>query len=517
MSRPVTALGLALLYASAYFLPLLNPYALYFVPNFFDYVVSPSLICVSVLAPLFWLGASAPVAPGLKRAGLCLGAALLTFIAAKSLFDAAGMPWTSLLTRYNKGSAVERLEFDRWARPLVVGLAFPAAVWFVFLIRKKLAKWLHFLSTLGFAFVCLAMYRCLSGDLSVHPFEQAKAATTIQPQQIAPRRVVWVIFDEMDYRLSLGRAGSNLPNFARLNARAVSATQAYSPGRDTLYSVPALLNGMAVRGMEISHDQRLKLIGTDAASVPFDTVHSVFSRIPGGVRNASVLGFYHPYCRIFPLLRSCHSSYLGNAGRWYDGLFFFSEAVVSLSRFLQWPVHLSPDWLLTRFDPMYRVSAQTVVGLEPLLADKASVLDFIHINMPHLPNVYAQRQLHQPVNTAAEAYKQNLLYADGLLGQIVASLEAQRADQRILLVVSSDHWLRTASAWPMPVPFMAWEVGANAGQAQSIDRPLSTVHTASLAVDFLSGAISSQAEIAATLRRGTFSPTWMSPANTTYY
>ncbi|WP_426110143.1 hypothetical protein [Massilia sp. PWRC2] len=517
MQRLGAALGLALLYASAYFLPLLNPYALYFVPAFYDFVLFPSLISVLVLVPLFLYISSARVTMRARRVSVFCGAVLLIFIAAKSLLDAAGFPWTSLLTLYNRGSAVEQLQFARWARLAIVGLSMPAAAFGVFLLRQRLPQLLRFLSTLGYAFVCLAIYRCASGELQVHPLQRAVAQAEVAPLPPVARRVVWVIFDEMDYHRSLGTEAFDLPNFARLRDRGVTATEAYTPGRDTLYSVPALLSGIAVKGIELSRRQALSLTAVDGASVPFDTAHSVFGRLPGGVQSASVLGFYHPYCRILTALRACHSSYLGNAGRWFDSLVFFSDAGMSVLRFLKWPIQYMPEVLLRAVDPMYRATDTTLALLGPTLADLHSAFDFIHLNVPHLPNVYAQRLLRQQAVDQGAAYRQNLQLADRVLGTIVTTLQAQSGSQKILLIVSSDHWLRTASSTAAPVPFTAWLVGAGVDQAQVLTAPLSTVHTATLAIDFLDGTLDSQAAIANALAASPFSPTWLAPDNYRYY
>lgn len=517
MQRVVPALGLALLYASAYFLPLLNPYSLYFVPASFNYIVLPSLIAVAILAPLFYFGASDQTSPRVRQAGLYFGAVVLTFIAGKSLLDAAGYPWTSVLNLYNRGSALERLEHTRWARLLIVGLSIPAIVILVFMLRRNVAKWLRFLATLGFAFFLLAVYRCNSGDLNLHLTERARLPVRSSATPVPPRRVVWLIFDEMDYRLSLGAGRDLLPNFAKLSARGVSASQAYAPGRDTLYSVPALLTGTAISGVELSGAQGLTLTAVDGTHVPFDQDHSLFARLPGGVQSASVLGFYHPYCRDFPGLRYCQSTYLGNAGRWFDGLLFFSESVFSAVRFLKWPLPYLPESAFSTFDPMYRVSENTLGQMDHVLADRSSTLSYIHINMPHLPNVYAQRHLGQPAWNEKDAYQQNLVYADIQLGRIIRLLEENKEYQKTLLLVSSDHWLRTNSRNPAPVPFIAWEVGADASEARLLTKPISTVHSATLALGYINGSLTSQAAIAQALDSADFFAPWMSPEGYKYY
>ena len=78
MTRFFFALGLALLYASAYFLDFLSPYSLYFLPSFFDYVVFPSLVAVVVLVPLILLARATVQGARLKCGLLYFAATVLT-------------------------------------------------------------------------------------------------------------------------------------------------------------------------------------------------------------------------------------------------------------------------------------------------------------------------------------------------------------------------------------------------------------------------------------------------------
>lgn len=514
MRRITMALGLALLYASAYFLPFLNPYSLYFVPSFFSYILIPSLVSVVLLTPLFLFCRSSPVSPRWRRPLSYLGTIILTVIAAKGAFDAAGYPWSSLLSHFMTNSPGGTTLDFRVGRALLVETAVVVAVVFVYLIRHRIAKVTRFLSALGYAFLFLAMYRCLAGDVVIH------GADTVEPAMLtrAPassdmsRRVVWVIFDEMDYGLTFPKdaeAATYLPNFSRLASLGVSAIDAYSPGRDTLYSIPALLTGMAISGLDFDRRSNLNLLDQRGKSQPVVMKSSIFARVPRGPASASVLGFYHPYCKILPGLQSCHSTYLGNAGRWFDSLAFFSEAVFSTLRHSDWAIQHLPEWLLIGFDPMYRATSDVLSRLDGTLQNQDSDLDFIHLNLPHLPNVYMQRLMHQPVANDADAYRQNLAGADWVLGRIMQNLEASGKNRSILLIVSSDHWLRTRSQRPASIPFFAWKVGARTGQI--LPQPVSTVHSAQLALDFLDGKIDSQPELARWLGRAQFYPTWTIP------
>jgi hypothetical protein len=519
MQRFGTALGLALLYASAYYLPFLNPYFLYFIPSFYDFLVLPSLLSVLVLTPVFFLCSSPALAPRSRRVLAFCGATILTLIAVKCVFDASGYPWVKLLTLLSSGATGITFFNLRSGRIFLVGLVFAGALVLVYLMRHRVAKLLTFLSTLGYAYLFLAIYRCISADMVFSGADHYATLPTAKETVSTPtaRRVVWVIFDEMDYELSLGPradAAAHLPHLAHLAAQGVSATDAYSPGRDTLFSIPALLMGTPVSGVAISSQNRFNLRDQHGRKLAFETQTSLFARLPEGPKSASVLGFYQPYCKMLTTLHACYSTYLGNAGRWFDSLTFFSEAVFSTLRHTGRSVQYMPEFLLYQFDPMYRASINTLSQLDTTLANPHSSLDFIHLNMPHLPNIYVQRLLRQPAGNERAAYMQNLAGVDLVLARIVRGLEAEAKHQDILLIVSSDHWLRTRTSIPSNVPFIAWKVGATAGQI--VPQPFSTVHSASLALDFLSGAIKSQSDVAERMSRSVFYKTWIPPDDYKY-
>ena len=123
------------------------------------------------------------------------------------------------------------------------------------------------------------------------------AAKTAQP---APR-VVWIIFDEMDFSLSFAKRPSTLvlPEFDRLRDRSLYSSNAYPPADYTLVSMPALISGRLVtRAQPVSPSEvMLNFEGTTEA-VPWSAQPNIFSRsIELGV-NTGLVGWYHPYQRI---------------------------------------------------------------------------------------------------------------------------------------------------------------------------------------------------------------------------
>jgi hypothetical protein len=111
---------------------------------------------------------------------------------------------------------------------------------------------------------------------------------------------LWVLFDEMDQRMAFEKrpAWLRLPAFDRLRGESLEATNAFSPGQDTIYAVPALTLGRFLAGAapQAAADLRLFPSG-DSNGVNWSTQATVFSEAAALGANVAVVGWYHPYHR----------------------------------------------------------------------------------------------------------------------------------------------------------------------------------------------------------------------------
>ena len=507
------ALGLSLLYGSAYYLSLLSPTQAYFIPSTWTYIVVPTLVAVAVLWPAIILAGRLLARHSGTRSRTLLSWAICTLLVAmaiNSTFAAADYSLDLLVAPLGTG---ENLMRYRWLRVVVsvTELAFVAAIMWVFRSRRR--ETVKFLSLLGYAFAALAVVR-----IAAHPAaaEAAPTATTAAQQMSPARRVVWIIFDELDYDETLGTdtdwAARSLPNLLRLRSLSVSATQAYSPAKDTQDSLPALLTGAATNGSQFTSSGTLSISIPGHPSQRFAQADTLFARLPGGPQSAAVLGYYHPYCKILFSVGECHSYYLGNAGRWFDGLLFFSQDLAGLIRRAPAAGARAPEQLVRALNPMFRISTE-MARIEPaLLSQSRQALVFVHYNIPHYPADFAQRSLNLPADPGdRQSYRDNLLLVDRVIGQIMTEVTAQLRSapgQELLLVLSSDHWHRLSSlSAARPIPFFAWHVGETAPVL--LTQPISTLHTADLIVDFLDGKITTHAQIARWWQGKPLFPTWI--------
>jgi hypothetical protein len=149
-------------------------------------------------------------------------------------------------------------------------------------------------------------------------------------------RVVWIIFDELDYRLLFPErpASVEAPEFERLRSQCVFATRATTPSDATLVSIPSLLTGRQILNPSPSGPGAMtaKFVG---ASQPqrLDRMPTIFSAARLLGRNTAAAGWYLPYCRVFNAdLTSC---FWGSEGDLINSTGeTFSENIVNQTRSL---------------------------------------------------------------------------------------------------------------------------------------------------------------------------------------
>jgi len=487
-----SVLGLSVLYASGYFLPWLMPPGCYLLPSndYLGLIVLPSVIAVITGIVLIYA-----VSAGARRwcdprvATVCAVAALclFTLIALKGIMYVAGYDWSGRLIPYFGSQGIGQRVFKLLLALLVFGPIWAA--------RGVVPRVNRALASLGFGFAALAAVQ-----IAVHLYEPVQTAATVgilrslgampAAADARSRRVVWVIFDETDFQRVFGpdkAPGLEMPNYDWLSRNAVFATNANSPAKATVFSIPALLTGSPISGAGIRIDMNgeLSLQQAQGGWMPFDEGNSIFGKISAGGRGVSILGFFHPYCKLF-VTRQCDSLTWPPVGGWDEAL----KANI-------------PGILLTHlgFPNYWKATTERGINLLPQYLVRDDALTFIHLNLPHPPATFADKTLHlAPSSDPLISYAHNLMLSDEILGTIVHTLREQSSRHELLLVVSTDHWLRKLWYRPSeaessrPVPLIIWRVGEEQGVV--LPQPLSTVHTASMILSYLNGEIDSQADIA---------------------
>jgi arylsulfatase A-like enzyme len=234
--------------------------------------------------------------------------------------------------------------------------------------------------------------------------------------------------------------------------------------------------------------------------------------------NTSLVGWYHPYCRIEgSRLTSCYwqpANLFGDPDR-FSIVKNFRHQAADLLTLIPFTKRLQ-SWLWPRSPDDYRTPHLAVYQLliaaakDQLAADRNPGLTFIHLPVPHPPYIYDRQRKTFDINGQRE-YSDNLALADHALGELRETLERAGLWDKTTIIVSSDHWWRT-DFWKPVKNF--WSDGDALNQPAQIDHriplivhvagqkmgmtyepPLNTVLTHDLVLELLKKGITKPEEI----------------------
>ena len=313
------------------------------------------------------------------------------------------------------------------------------------------------------------------------------ALADVMPVSSNQSRVVWIIFDELDYRVTFENRPTDvhLPELDRLRAESIFATQAQEPGLETMVSMPSLLNGQRVQAAEPISEHELQItFAGDTNSMPWSSSTQIFARARALGVNSAVVAWYHPYQRLFardltfctdlaiPLFEQARGRTLGEA---MANQLWSSLAPVQQRRLT---VRVYQDGLRDAL----QVVTNPVYGLS-----------LLHLLGPHEPGIYRpdRRQLSVTSFSAVQGYFNNLMLTDRTLGDLRRAMEATGQWDTTWVIVSADHRWRKADRYDgridHRVTFMVKAPGAVRGVELTI--PLDTVLSHDLILAILRGDV----------------------------
>jgi hypothetical protein len=327
-----------------------------------------------------------------------------------------------------------------------VGAALAAAM---YLMRRRLLTYGAFALAIASPLVVFvfaqAAWRVLRYD--PEPFRDGPLAARLPPAGADQPRVVWVIFDELDYRLAFvdRPAGVDLPEFDRLRKAALFATQATSPAIDTVPSTPSLLSGRAFAGFETRGSRELYLVEAGTARPELmDGGTTVFSTVRRMGLNAGIAGFYVPYCRLLSdVLADCDWKELGvPVNALGDTL---AQIEGNEVRSLFETSFFSPFGQSLLVKRQAWVVQSLLASAVRMASDPDLGLIYIHFPVPHAPHAYDRvRNDFTKSNAPFSGYADSLALADRMLGELRTGMMKAGLWDRTAVLVSSDHPYRNS-------------------------------------------------------------------------
>lgn len=362
-------------------------------------------------------------------------------------------------------------------------------------------------------------------------FVENSAQAVTQKHQ-SGRRVLWIIFDEMDFRLSFFDRPSSvkLPAFDHLRSEAIFAQNAYPPGGDTVLSMPSLITGRLISWSYRNAANDLMLTFADNnQTAPWSDQPNVFSKAREMGFNTALAGWYHSYCRVIgDTLTKC-------AWEAPSTMFIPDKAIAHLISDSK-PVPVTKTMfrilagaLVPEFIRIFMAPREGTVWRKYHLDDYLNIhreamawvrdpdlnLILIHYPIPHPPDIY-DRFKHDFSYDSTSGYLSNLELADRALADLRQEMEKSGLWDSTTVLISSDHRLRADRVWqhhfmwrssitkvdPIVfnstkderVPFVLKLAGEQTGLAYEL--PFNTVVSSDLILALLSGAVSKEADVA---------------------
>jgi hypothetical protein len=325
-----------------------------------------------------------------------------------------------------------------------------------------------------------------------HPLHHVTepALALLRPVREGQPRVVWMIFDEMDQRLTFEQRPATLqmPEIDRLRREFLCATNAYPPGENTIESVPGLLTGRRISAASPKNASDLALTLADTGQVvAWSELPTVFDSARELGVNTALVGWFHPYRRV--VNRSL--SYCA----WYPTPKYQSVRALNVGEAMSNELQS----LLGNF----RLRRQFADICRATLADSLSVvtnaaygLVFLHLPPPHLPGVFnpATGRFTYWDMSRVPTYFHNLALADRTLGQLRQAMQASGQWDKTWVILSADHSWRESRLYDgrrdLRVPFIIKAPGA--AQSLTCSTPINTCLTHDLALAILRGDLTNQ-------------------------
>jgi hypothetical protein len=497
----IVSLSLANLCFLTVWLILLNPnhYIYYHRDEYPDYVEFTALVLlILALATLFFLLAlftrrtRQPAVRQIARAGF-----LLTIL----------WPVNCFIHDYLKIEVSDVLSRSRW----IVALSSIASLTTLVLVSRNFKQAVRLAITALIILsplmaVNLASALWLRSKYFKPEYFETKHPASPVPTRLDGPRIVWVVFDELDWNVVFGSRpeGIQLPEFDRLRAQTLFAENAFPPAGMTLVSMPALFTGQLVEEAKQSHANELMLKMSNGMTGAWSVEDDVFKAARRAGFSTGLNGWYHPYCRVIgdrldwcswapifdetnpPVARSLP----GYASRWFQTAVLKIPLLFRLYR--------------TRYDEQYQLEfrgfhrwafQRTEQQSESLLRADLN-LKFLHYPVPHGPGIYDITTGSLTIDSKS-TYIDNLVLADRTLGKIRELLEAGGNWDRSIVLVTSDHWWREAplvnGKRDHRIPFML----KLAGQKSEVEykHAFNTILTRDLLLKILQGELNSPTEV----------------------
>ena len=362
----------------------------------------------------------------------------------------------------------------------------------------------------------------------------AKAPLPMLPHRPGParRRVIWMLFDELDQRLvfELHKPKVDFTNLDRLRSESLVADYARQTAPWTTLALPSVLSGKIFSRAELVDADTLRVYpeGSNQGANWRDQPN-VFKKARAMGKNAEIVGWHHPYCRVLgdmtvrctevpsghPTAALLRETSVADEGIPHAVRFLFRLQLGNLLDMLHWGYEETSE--NGRDGYVQRRQQKQYFRIRDLAyaqaADPQIDFLFIHFPLPHLFAIYNREGQNFELNDSLN-YADNLALVDRTVGEMRKAMEQAGLWDSTGILITSDHGLRpdlwrgrmgwtpeleqlTGGRQSESVPFIVKLAGENLGA--TYERAFSSVVSSDLVLAMLRGDVTTVQSAAAWL------------------
>jgi hypothetical protein len=355
------------------------------------------------------------------------------------------------------------------------------------------------LVTSPLAIVTIALVPWMFLELGAGPTWRLVDPAPLKRTPPSLRRVVWLVFEELDQRIAFEArpSGLELPELDRLRRESLYADAARPPAGATEVAIPALITGRPVVRVAPLNPRDLQLTFQDGKTAQWSAQSNVFTSVRTLGYDTALIGWRLPYPRVL-------GGALGLA-HWRPSVDFEQARGRTLGEALanQW-ASLAPPVHHRRLQSA-RVAELTDLAIRTAV-DYRYGLVFLHLPVPQPPGVYdraSERLTASNFRGEGGGYVDNLALADRIVGELRRGLDRSRLGDVTWIVVTSTRSWQASSHYDGQtdprVPFLV--LPPEAGPTWHVDAAFSTLATHDLVLAILRGSIRDASDAAAWLSR----------------
>ncbi|MBN9660693.1 MAG: sulfatase-like hydrolase/transferase [Acidobacteria bacterium] len=389
---------------------------------------------------------------------------------------------------------------DRWGGLVTLSLVFTLLVFCLFAVIRAANQVRRLLRYVLVALAPFAIWNTwdalhCAGTSSADQWKDPPSRGFLPASTSAKRRVVLIVFDEWDYRLSFPdrRNGLQLPAIDRFRNGSLHATQAQPPGTNTTSSFMSILRDDRSQPPEALVETTL----TPPGRPPNEDKHSLFAKLARNHLNAGVVSWYVPLCRIYGAnLSACewHPYDLVNP--------LYTNSTSEAMKAQLWD--LASPGVLTGWLPTPRASRhiETLKRLQSaavsMTSDPRLSFAMVHLPTTHQPFVWDAAKRRISVRSPSlSSYLDSVTLVDQQFDEIRRSMEQVGVWTSSTVILTADHSQRTKTiaggAKDARVPFLVKMAGSTSGRIY--ERPINTVAAHELTLKALDGTVATQEDL----------------------